>query len=158
MKDPMVVPSGEQHQRKEVRRKEKAMPKPNQHETDDQEKPRRAAIYLSEAGADKEGQRPNAPSIDQQRRLCRYAATVLNAEVVAEYVEEPVASRFSPGMLLVLKLVGQKQRIDYLIVSSWDRLAGDHEEAFEVALHLEFEGTTVIAVDEDDRFAWTRPS
>lgn len=137
------------------------MSKPNQHEVDDQDKPKRAAIYLSETGADKESQRPNAPSIDQQRSLCRCAATALNAEVVAEYVEEPVASTVGPGMLLVLKLAGQKQRVDYLIVSSWDRLARDYDDAFEIALHLGFEETTVVPVDEDDKFPWigtTRPS
>lgn len=135
------------------------MPKPNQHETNDQDKPRRAAIYLSETGADKKNQRRNAPSIDQQRSLCRCAATALNAEVVAEYVEKPLASRLGPGMLLVLKLAGQSQRIDYLIVSSWDRLARDYEDAFEIALHLSLEETTVVPVDEDDKFPWTgKPS
>lgn len=151
-----AVPSTYQ-QRKEARRKEAIMSQTNQHEDKDREKPpkRRAAIYLSESGADKRNQRRNAPSIDQQRSLCRCAATALNAEVVAEYVEEPVASTLKPGMLLVLKLAGQKQRLNYLIISSWDRLACDYDDAFEIALHLSLEDIAVFAADRDDKFPWS---
>jgi DNA invertase Pin-like site-specific DNA recombinase len=131
------------------------MPTTNQHETYDQEKPKRAAIYLREHGTDEWDIPLSGPSIDQQRLLCRCAATVLHAEVIDEHIEEPTSSTLRPGLRLVLKLAGQNQRLDYLIVSSWDRLADDHDEAFEIAWRLSLEGTVVIPVDADDKFPWT---
>jgi hypothetical protein len=48
----------------------------------------RAAIYLCEFGTYEPDLLRNAPSIDQQRGLCRCAAAVLHAEVVGEFVDQ----------------------------------------------------------------------
>jgi hypothetical protein len=158
MKDPVAVPSGEQHQRKEVRRKENKMLTRRKREYRDWVPlPRiwRAVIYLREPYPDERDQPRKRPSIDQQRLLCRCAATVLHAEVVGEFVDELVHSPSRPGLRQVLELAGQDRRLDYLIVSSQDRLAGDCDEAFEIAWRLGFAGTVMIPADAEDEFPWT---
>jgi hypothetical protein len=52
-------------------------------------------------------------------------------------------------------MAGQGQRLDYLIVSSRDRLAGDCDEAFEVAWRLGLAGTVVVPVDAEHEIPWT---
>lgn len=123
----------------------------------DWEMPRvwRAAIYLCESGMDEMGQPPDVPSIDQQRLLCRCAATVLHAEVVGEFVDKRLLEPSRPGLRGVLELASQDRRLDYLIVSSHDRLAGDCNEAFEIAWRLGFAGTVVIPADAEEEFPWT---
>lgn len=44
----------------------------------------------------------------------------------------------------------QKRRLDYLIVSSLDRLASNEDEAFEVAWCLGHAGTVPVPAYEDD--------
>jgi hypothetical protein len=153
-----AVPSGEQHQRKEARRKETLMLTRRKREERDSEIPwvwRTAAIYLCESGMDKMGQPRDVPSIDQQRLLCRCAATELHAEVIGEFVDQRLVSPSRPGLRRVLELAGQDRRLDYLIVSSRDRLAVDCDEAFEIAWRLGFEGTVVIPADVEEEFPWT---
>jgi hypothetical protein len=150
-----AVPLREQHQSKEVRRKEATMPTTHQPEKEDQKKPPRAGIYLSELGLDEENYPYNVPSIDQQRALCRCAATALRAKLIVEYVGEMVPSTIPSGLRLVLKMASQNIRLDYLIVSSWDRLASDREEAFEIAWRLSLEGTVVVPADAENKFPWT---
>ncbi len=114
----------------------------------------RAAMYLSTDGTEEMRLLANVPSIEQQRVLCRCAATVLHAEVIGEFIDwQLVSSR--PGLRQVLELAGQDPRLDYLIVSSLDRLAGDRDEAFEIAWRLGFAGTVVIPADAEDEFPWT---
>jgi Resolvase, N terminal domain len=157
MKGP-AVPSGEQHQRKEARRKEQIMPTRRKREDHSWEVPRvwRAAIYLCEFGTDEPDLLRNVPSIDQQRALCRCVATVLHAEVIGEFVDK---QRFwwpsRQGLHKVVELAGQGQRLDYLIVSSRDRLAGDCDEAFEVAWRLGLAGTVVVPADTEHEIPWT---
>jgi hypothetical protein len=115
----------------------------------------RAAIYLCESGMDEMGQPHDVPSMDQQRLLCRCAATVLHAEVIGEFVDKRLLAPSRPGLRGMLELAGQDRRLDYLIVSSLDRLAGDCEEAFEIAWRLGFEGTVVIPADAEEEFPWT---
>jgi hypothetical protein len=156
MKD-QAVPSGEQHQPKEVRRKENKMLTRRKREVDDWKMPRiwRAAIYLSELSpGEVDGPRKQL-SIDQQRLLCRCAATVLHAEVVREFVDYGPLMRPRPVLAWLLDLAGQDQRLDYLIVSSRDRLVRDCDEAFEIAWRLGFAGTVMIPADVEDEFPWT---
>jgi hypothetical protein len=115
----------------------------------------RAAIYLREPNPMDANYPHNVPSIDQQRLLCRCAATVLHAEVIGEFVDERRVAPLRPGLRQVLDLAGQDRRLDYLIVSSQDRLAGDRDEAFEIAWRLGFAGTVVIPADAEDEFPWT---
>lgn len=152
-----AVPSGEQHQRKEARRKETLMLTRRKREKRDWDMPRiwRAVIYLSEPGTDEWDLPLSEPSIDQQRLLCRCVAAGLHAEVIGEFVDKRLLAPSRPGLRGMLELAGQDRRLDYLIVSSLDRLAGDCEEAFEIAWRLGFEGTVVIPADAEDEFPWT---
>lgn len=156
MKDPVAVPSGEQ-QRKEVRRKENVMLRRRKREENDWELPPvwRAAIYLRVTGIDDIDQLCNVPSIDQQRSHCRCAATALRAEVISEFVDDWLVSPSRLGLRRMLVLACQDQRLDYLIVSSLDRLTGDGDEAFEIAWRLGFAGTVVIPADAECEFPWT---
>jgi Resolvase, N terminal domain len=116
----------------------------------------RAAIYLCEFGTDEPDLLREIQSIDQQRAFCRCAATVLHAEVVGEFVDEQKFWRPSrPGLQQMMELASQDRRLDYLIVSSLDRLAGDCDEAFEVAWRLGFAGTVVIPANAENEFPWT---
>ncbi len=131
------------------------MPKTNQSEKHDQEAPRiwRAAIYLREPGQGEVNQVGFVPSIHYQGVVCRCAATVLHAEVIGEFVDELVSSPSRPGLRQMLELAGQDRRLDYLIVSSRDRL-GDRDEAFEIAWRLGFAGTVVIPANGEEDFPW----
>jgi hypothetical protein len=81
-----AVPSKDQ-QRKEARRKEAAMPTTNQHETEDQKKPRRAVIYLSEPVPNDLDEPRDELSIDQQDVLCRCVAKALELEIVGVFAD-----------------------------------------------------------------------
>jgi len=119
----------------------------------------RAAIYLREPNTDEWGIPLSAPSIDQQRLLCRCAATVLHAEVIGEFIDTVALSSSRPGLRRLLSVAGQEQRLDYLIVSSLDRLVSDCDEAFEIAWRLGFAGTVMIPADAEYEFPWTgKPS
>ncbi len=114
----------------------------------------RAILYLREPESD-ERTSPREPSIGQQRLLCRCAATALHAEVDGEFVDERQSSPSRPGLRRMLERASQEPRIDYLIVSSLDRLADDRDEAFEIAWRLGFAGTVWIPADAEGDFPWT---
>lgn len=151
-----AVPS-KQHQRKEARRKEKVMLTRRKREENDWKIPRvwRAAIYLREPGKGETNRAGHVPSVNYQRLCCRCAATVLHAEVDGEFVDERQSSPSRPGLRRMLERAGQEPRIDYLIVSSLDRLAVDRDEAFEIAWRLGFAGTVCIPADAEGEFPWT---
>lgn len=115
----------------------------------------RAAIYLREPEHGGTDLPLSGPSVDRQRVLCRCAATVLHAEVVGEFVDFAAFRPARSGLHGMLDLAGQDRRLDYLIVSSLDRLAGDRDEAFEIAWSLGFAGTVVIPADAEHEFPWT---
>jgi hypothetical protein len=117
----------------------------------DQEVPRvwRAAIYLCEPGAKNAGGRNSEPPIVRQRMLCRRAAAWLRVEVVGEFVDTQPYVSLRPGLHQALELA-QKRRLDYLIVSSLDRLASNEDEAFEVAWCLGHAGTVPVPAYKDD--------
>jgi DNA invertase Pin-like site-specific DNA recombinase len=110
----------------------------------------RAAIYLCEFGTDEPDPLRNVPTINQQRALCRQTATAINAQVIGEFVDN---QRFwqpsRQGLCQVLEMAGQRPRLDYLIVSSWDRLGGDCYETIELAWHLGSAGTVVVSADAE---------
>jgi hypothetical protein len=114
----------------------------------------RAAIYLREP-ADEWDIPLNEPSIDQQRALCRCTASVLNAEIVGEFVDKWRTDPSRPGLRQVLDLTLQEPRLDYLIVSSLDRLVSCIDEAFELAWWLGFASTVVIPANGEKGFPWT---
>jgi hypothetical protein len=114
----------------------------------------RAAIYLCKDGIEEMQPLDGVPSIDQQRMLCRCAATVLHAEVMDEFTDgQFIGPR--PGLQQVLELAGKDPQLDYLIVASRDRLTADPDEAFEIAWRLGFAGTVIVPADEEHKFPWT---
>jgi hypothetical protein len=117
----------------------------------DRESPRvlRAAIYLSEPDAKDANGRNSEPPIVRQRMLCRRTATWLQVEVVGEFVDIQPYVSLRPGLHQALE-TAQKRRLDYLIVSSLDRLASNGDEAFEVAWRLGHAGTVPMPAYEDD--------
>jgi hypothetical protein len=114
----------------------------------------RAAIYLREPAKDERTPHREL-SVIQQRIVCRCAATVLHAEVDGEFTDERQSSPSRPGLRRMLERAGQRPRIDYLVISSLDRLAADRDEAFEIAWRLGFAGTVVIPTDAEGEFPWT---
>jgi len=116
----------------------------------DQEKPRvwRAAIYLSESDPKATGA-GSEPSIARQRRRCHSTATALGAEVLGEFVDTRLYVSLWPELHQALELA-QEQRLDYLIVSSLDRLPKNRDDVFEVAWRLGHAGTVPTPASEDD--------
>jgi hypothetical protein len=151
-----AVPSKYQ-QRKEAQRKELIMLTKRKHEERDWVPlPRvwRAAIYLRRTGPYAQDKPHTPPSIDRQRLLCRCAATVLHAEVIGEFVDVQMSTSLRPGLREMLAYVSER-KLDYLVVSSMDRLTVDRDEAFEIAWRLGFAGTVVIPADAGGEFPWT---
>jgi DNA invertase Pin-like site-specific DNA recombinase len=117
----------------------------------DQKEPeqRKAAIYLREPGPDDTDRSANVPPIDVQCALCRRAAAAADAENVGEWT---VPSR--PGLREVLEMADQ-HRLDLVIVASLDCLAGNVNEAFDIALRLYLTGTIAVPADMGYEFPWT---
>lgn len=115
----------------------------------DQEEPRiwRAVIYICEPNP-KHG--VTEPSVARQGDLCRREAARLKAEVVGEFVDIREFRFVRPGLYQALQLA-REQELDYLIVSSLDRLADCDGDRFEVAWHLGQANTIPMeAMTEDD--------
>jgi DNA invertase Pin-like site-specific DNA recombinase len=130
------------------------VPKQNQPMDSDQENPRtrRVAIYLREPGQGETDSAGHVPSIHYQRLCCRRMAAALHAEVIGEFVDVRQSSPSRPELRRMLDMVGlQAPLVNYLVAFSLDRLAGDLDEAFEVAWHLGQAGTIPMeAMTEDD--------
>lgn len=149
----------EQHQRKEARRKEATMPTPNQHETEDQEKPRRAAIYLSEPVPDCLDEPRDELSIDHQLVLCRCVAKALQLEVIGVFADPRDDLALRPGLRQALA-AAEMQRPDILIVSSLERLAESYHDIVKIAWKLGRAGTIPVPAEVGCEFlpAKVRPS
>jgi hypothetical protein len=146
-----AVPLYEQHQRKEARRKEITQMLFERRNIDkgDQEKPKiwRAVIYMCEPNPKRD---VAEPSIARQLELCRQEATRLEAEVVGEFVDVLKFRFVRPGLYQALQLARELE-VDYLIVSSLDRLADFDDDRFEVAWYLGQANTVPMeAMTEDD--------
>jgi hypothetical protein len=96
---------------------------------------RRAAIYLREPRQGERNPEGVVPSIDVQRLSCGYMADFTNVEIVGEFVDHVTGSPRWPGLRAAIVEVHREQ-LDYLIVSSWDRLATEYASAFRIALSL----------------------
>jgi Resolvase, N terminal domain len=116
------------------------------HEADDRDASqfRRAVIYLREPDDDETRRRGNGQSVMAQRLACHYAATVLDAEIVGEFVDAATESTSHPALERALQLVDKEWRLDFLIVASLDRLGSDLEHAFETAWRLGYAGTVLM--------------
>ena len=115
----------------------------------DQETPRvwRAAIYLSEPVPNYLDEPRCELSVDQQRVLCRFAARAHRVEVLGEFVDTQPHLALRPGLHQALELA-HKRRIDYLIISSLDRLADSYADALEVGWRLGHAGTIPMPAEE----------
>lgn len=87
-------------------------------------------------------------SIERQQASCRAAAARLGARVVAEFVDlgEPGTSTNRPGLN---RLLAQADEVDYLAVSSMDRLARRAEVISDLLLRLREHGVKVLLADSD---------
>lgn len=115
----------------------------------DQERPKiwRAVIYMCEPNPKRN---VTEPSIARQLELCRQEATRLEAEVVGEFVDVLKFRFVRPGLYQALQLARELE-VDYLIVSSLDRLADFDGDRFEVAWYLGQANTVPMeAMTEDD--------
>jgi hypothetical protein len=141
----LAVPSKYQ-QRKEARRKEAVMPRTNQHETEDQKKPQRAAIYLSEPVPSDLDEPRDELSIDLQIVLCRCAAEAMQFEVVGEFADTQADLALRPGLRKAMK-VAREQRLDFLVVSSLERLGDSYYDIVRVAWHLGLAGIVPVPAE-----------
>jgi DNA invertase Pin-like site-specific DNA recombinase len=132
------------------------MPNTNQREKRDREwlLVRRALIYLREPVEGEVNRSGIVPSIDQQRELCRQMAPELLAKITGEMTDLRRYVPYRPGLKKVLATARREERMDYLIVSSWDRLAETVDGALEIAWHLAFVGTVVVSCDVKHDFPW----
>jgi DNA invertase Pin-like site-specific DNA recombinase len=105
---------------------------------------KRAAIYLRGLD-DSETHLVKVPSINTQRRFCRYEAKELHAEVVDEFVDLASTPLPHPGMEGLLERLAHEPRLDYLIVYSLDRLVPEREGAFIIGRHLGSTGTVLVS-------------
>ena len=115
----------------------------------------RAAIYLCGPELDDRNQLGDVPPIEKQRLHCRRVATVIDAEVVGEFVDESMSAPWRSGLHEALLLAAEGRPLEYLIVYSRERLASDCTEMFDVAWRLGLAGTAVIAADEHYEMPWT---
>lgn len=115
----------------------------------------RAVIYLCGPEPGNEDQTRDIPPIYQQRAGCRIAAAVMHAEIVSEYVDESRSAPWRPQLHDMVRMVGEGELVDYLIVYSKDLLANNGTEMLDTAWRLGAAGTSVIAIDENDLSAWT---
>jgi DNA invertase Pin-like site-specific DNA recombinase len=122
------------------------MPTPEQHETEDQEKPKRAVIYLSEPVPDYLDEPRDELSIDQQRVLCRCVATAMRYEVVGEFTDSRADLASRPGLRQVIETV-ETQRIDVLFITSLERLSDSYHGIVKVSWKLGRAGTVPVPVE-----------
>jgi hypothetical protein len=120
------------------------MPTTNQTKTKDRkEEPQRAVIYLSEPVPDDPNEPRDERTIDQQVVLCRYAAKALDLEVIGEFTDAWPELSTRPGLHQAMEAV-RTQRLDFLIVSSLERLAEGYYDTVKVAWHLGRAGTVPV--------------
>jgi hypothetical protein len=117
----------------------------------------RAAIYLCEPQTRGSDQPPAGPSIDYQRARCRCTAAAAHAEIVEEFIERRWSRVWRPVLDQLLLSAAGGKRFNHLIVLSLDLVAGDIDEAIEMAWYISSAGVEVIAANWRDNFP-TAPS
>jgi Resolvase, N terminal domain len=122
------------------------MPTTNQHETEDQKRPRQAVIYLSEPVPNDLDEPRDELSIDQQWVLCRCVAKGLQLEVIGEYVDSRDDLVLRPGLRQAIAMV-ETQRPYILIVSSLERLADSYHDIVKIAWKLGRAGTVPVPAE-----------
>lgn len=126
------------------------MPKTNYQEEIDEEESRvaRAIIYLSEPRPTEAGGTGDEPSLDTQRELCRSMAAKIGAEIGGEFVDKIPDLRLRPGLYRAT-ILGQSQPIDYLIISSLDRLPNNRNQTLVAGLNLGRSDVVLIPADTE---------
>ncbi|HEY7829540.1 MAG TPA: recombinase family protein [Solirubrobacteraceae bacterium] len=122
------------------------MPTTHQHETEDQEKPRRAAIYLSEPVPNDLDEPRDELSLDQQSVLCRCVAIALELEVVGVFADPRGDLVLRPGLRQAMVVI-EAQRPDILIVSSLERLADSYHDIVKIVWKLGRAGTVPVPAE-----------
>lgn len=108
-----------------------------------------AAMFIRANNINTDGERRQLysrdPFIDQQRALCRYAARSLNATLIREYVEHgssKLANR--PELRLMLDELRVLHDVDYLIVTTLDRLTRRADDLTTIKFELAAAGTELV--------------
>jgi hypothetical protein len=122
------------------------MPTTNQPKTEDREKPWRAVIYLSEPVPNYLDEPRDELSIDQQLVLCRCVAAVMQYEVVGEFTDSRADLASRPGLRQMIEAV-ETQRIDFLIITSLERLADSYHDITRIAWKLGRAGTVPVPAE-----------
>lgn len=91
-----------------------------------------AVIYVREPFPGEENYYGPVPTADEQRVLCRLEARDVGAEVIGEFTDEWFFAPEWSGLTDVVRLVKHERPL-FVIVSSWDRLAGDYRGFFTLA-------------------------
>jgi hypothetical protein len=158
MTDPLAVTSQCTSMKGGPKEGETMQTKPN-HEERYERKPRqrRAAIYLCIDGTEEMEVLDNVPSIEQQRVICRFMAAAIPAEIVGEFVDRQLVSPSRPALRGVLELADTAE-LDFVIVTSLDRLTCEVNEAFDIAMRLFLAGACVMPASSEYRFPWTTAS
>lgn len=86
------------------------------------------------------------PFIDQQRALCRQSARSLNATLIREYVEHGSSGKLTnrPELRLMLDELRALRDLDYLIVTTPDRLTRRTDDWTTITFELAAAGTELV--------------
>lgn len=112
-----------------------------------------AVVYVREPFPGEENYYGRVPSADEQRVLCRLEARAVGAEVIGEFADEWFFAPEWTGLTDVAQLVKHERPL-FVIVSSWDRLAGDYTRLFHLGWRLASSGTIVLDVERRGPFPW----
>lgn len=115
--------------------------------------PKRAVIFLRARHLGLTGRDHDAEQrmIAEQRDRCLLMAAEQDAEVVREYVEYGGAGHLDhrPTVRLLLDELRALRDVDYVIITSYDRLAGRREDWARLDLELEAAGATLLIAPGD---------
>ncbi len=112
----------------------------------------RAVIYLREPYPGERSSHGSVPSVDQQRVLCRREARGARVEVAGEFLERSVSLTSWRGLAEAVWRAREDERLLFLVVSWWDRLAGDYQRRLNIGWRLGAVGTTVLSVEGQRTF------
>ena len=118
--------------------------------------PKRALLYLRVSSKEQMDTAididPDGNSIATQRELCEQKATVLDADVVHEFVERGASAKTTdkrPVFREMLAFLLEHRDIDYVIVYMRSRAFRNHFDAAIVGRQLEQIGVRLVSVKED---------
>lgn len=111
---------------------------------------RHAAMFIRANNVNTNGEQRQRysrdPFIDQQRALCRHAARALNATLIREYVEHGSSGKLTnrPELRLMLDELRALRNLDYLIVTTPDRLTRRTDDWTTITFELAAAGTELV--------------